>query len=37
MMWLVWLTFLIAEGISAVIAVIFMKGISRNKISALGN
>lgn len=37
MMWLVWLTFLIAEGISAVIAVIFMKGISRNKISALSN
>ena len=37
MMWLVWLTFLIAEGISAVIAVIFMKGISRNKISTLGN
>lgn len=37
MMWLVWLTFLIAEGISAVIAVIFMKGISRNKISTLSN
>ncbi len=34
-MWLVWLTFLIAEGISAVIALIFMRGISRKRIDAL--
>lgn len=37
MMWLVWLTFLIAEGLSAVIAVILMTGISRRRISTLGN
>ena len=35
--WLVWLTFLIAEGLSAVIAVILMTGISRRRISTLGN
>lgn len=34
-MWLVWLTFLIAEGISAVIALIFMRGISRKRIDTL--
>lgn len=37
MMWLVWLTFIIAEGVSAVIAVIFMLGIFRKKINTLGN
>ncbi len=31
-MWLVWLTFIIAEGLSAVIALIFMKGIARKRI-----
>lgn len=34
-MWLVWLTFLIAEGISAVIALIFMRGIARKRIDPL--
>lgn len=37
MMWLVWLTFIIAEGVSAVIAVIFMLGIFKKKINNLGN
>lgn len=37
MMWLVWLTFIIAEGVSAVIAVIFMLGIFRKKINTFGN
>ena len=37
MMWLVWLTFLIAEGISAGISVIFMAGIAKKKINTLGN
>lgn len=37
MMWLVWLTFLIAEGISAVISVVFMTGISKKKINTLAN
>lgn len=37
MMWLVWLTFLIAEGISAGISVIFMTGIAKKKINTLGN
>lgn len=35
-MWLVWLTFLIAEGASAVIAVIFMAGIYKKKVLSLG-
>ena len=34
-MWPVWLTFLIAEGISAVIALIFMRGIARKRIDPL--
>lgn len=34
-MWLVWTTFLIAEGLSAVIAFIFMKRIHKNKINVL--
>lgn len=34
-MWLVWSTFLIAEGISAVIALIFMRSIIKNKINVL--
>ena len=34
-MWLVWLTFLIEEGISAVIALILMRGISRKRIDTL--
>lgn len=34
-MWLLWTTFLIAEGISAVIACIFMRRINRNKINIL--
>lgn len=37
MMWLVWLTFLIAEGIFAGISVIFMAGIAKKKINTLGN
>ena len=37
MMWLVWLTFLIAEGISAGISVIFMAWIAKKKINTLGN
>lgn len=36
MMWLVWLTFLIAEGISAGIAVIFMHGIRKKRVDTLG-
>lgn len=35
MMWLVWLTFLIAEGVSAVIALALMKGIRRKRIDTL--
>lgn len=34
-LWLVWLTFLIAEGVSALIACIFMKRITRKKINGL--
>lgn len=34
-MWLVWLTFLIAEGVSMVFACIFMKRINKNKINVL--
>lgn len=34
-LWLVWLTFLIAEGLSALIACIFMKRITRKKINGL--
>ncbi len=33
--WVVWLTFLIAEGISCLISVIFMKRIEKKKISSL--
>ncbi|MGN1098321.1 MAG: MATE family efflux transporter [Clostridia bacterium] len=33
--WLVWLTFLIAEGLSALIAMIFMRKIRKNRIDAL--
>lgn len=33
--WLVWVTFLIAEGISAIFACIFMKRINKNKINVL--
>lgn len=36
-MWLVWLTFLIAEGLSAVIAVIFMAGIIKKRVRPLGD
>ncbi len=34
-MWLVWLTFIIAEGLSSIIAFIFMKRINRNIVSKL--
>lgn len=34
-MWLIWITFLIAEGISAAIACVFMKKIHKNKILKL--
>lgn len=34
-MWLVWLTFLIAEGVSMIFACIFMKRINKNKINVL--
>lgn len=33
--WLVWLTFPIAEGVSAIISVVFMRGINRKRIAAL--
>lgn len=33
--WLVWLTFIIAEGVSAVVGSIFMRRISKRKISVL--
>lgn len=33
--WLVWLTFFIAEGISALISMVFMRRIRKNKIEAL--
>lgn len=33
--WLVWLTFLIAEGVSVVFACVFMKRVNKNKINAL--
>lgn len=33
--WLVWLTFIIAEGISMIFACIFMKRINKNKINVL--
>ena len=35
MMWLVWLTFFIAEGLSCLVACIFMKRINRKKINVL--
>ena len=31
-MWLVWSTFIIAEGLSAAIALVFMKKVRKNKI-----
>ncbi len=34
-MWIIWLTFIIAEGISCAFASLFMKRINRNKISVL--
>lgn len=34
-MWLVWLTFIIAEGLASIIAFIFMKRINRNIVSKL--
>lgn len=37
MMWLVWLTFLIAEGASAVISVIFMAGINKKRVKPLAD
>lgn len=37
MMWLVWLTFLIAEGASAAISIIFMIGINKKRIKNLGS
>lgn len=37
MMWLVWLTFLIAETISAVIAIIFMAGVYKKRINGLSS
>ena len=33
-LWLVWLTFLIAEGISSLISVLFMRRIRRRKLGA---
>ena len=36
MIWLVWLTFLIAEGISCAISLIFMRRIRRKRIETLG-
>lgn len=35
MLWLVWLTFLIAEGLSFVIALVFMKRIKKSKIESI--
>ncbi|MGN1340436.1 MAG: MATE family efflux transporter, partial [Oscillospiraceae bacterium] len=35
--WLVWLTFLIAEGASAVISVIFMTGIHKKRVKTLSD
>lgn len=37
MMWLVWLTFLIAEGISAAIAVVFMLRVKKTRVKPLGD
>lgn len=37
MMWLVWLTFLIAEGISAAIAVVFMLRVNKTRVKPLGD
>ena len=34
-MWLVWLTFPIAEGLSAVIALVFMRSIYKKRIASL--
>lgn len=34
-MWLVWLTFLIAEGLSVVISLFFMRGIRKRKIDSI--
>lgn len=35
--WLVWLSFVIAEGLSAIVSVIFMKRIYKSKIEVIGN
>lgn len=35
MMWLVWFTFFIAEGLSCLVACIFMKRINKNKVNVL--
>ena len=35
MMWLVWLTFFIAEGLSCFVACMFMKRINKNKVNVL--
>ena len=37
MMWLVWLTFLIAEGASAAIAVVFMLRVNKTRVKPLGD
>lgn len=37
MIWLVWLTFLIAEGISAAIAVVFMLRVNKTRVKPLGD
>ena len=33
--WLVWLTFIVAEGVSAAVGLVFMRRINKNKISVL--
>lgn len=35
--WLVWLSFVIAEGLSAIVSVIFMNRIYKSKIEVIGN
>ncbi len=35
--WLIWITFIISEGLSAVIALIMMRSIYKKKVSALGS
>lgn len=34
--WLVWITFIIAEGLSALVSVIFMRRVKENKINTIG-